>query len=168
MILKKDMVSRYKKITPVLIDIRHNSGGFCICIIILICMFCSGCGGKKIPMVELSVTADKTSNNGQPVYLVVRTVNSTDFVSEDYQSVAGMIMRNPPAKTVLSTNFILPGKKKKIEFTKPDNRSIAVYCMFTKPDQWKMFLQKPLKKKYKLILKKNSISFKKGFLKGLF
>ena len=134
----------------------------------MILMLCSGCGGAKIPMMDLVVTADKTSNNGQPVYLVVRTVNSSDFVSEDYQSVAGMVMRNPPDKTVLSTNLILPGKKTDIKFTKPDNRSIAVYCMFTKPGQWKLFMQKPLGKKYKFILKKNTIAFKKGFLKGLF
>ncbi len=146
-----------------------QSGGIPVFAALIACVVCiSGCGGKKIPMMELVVTADKTANNGQPVYLLVRTVNSSDFVSEDYQSVAGMVMRNPPDKTVLSTNLILPGKKTEIKFTKPDNRSIGVYCMFTKPGQWKMFMQKPLKKKYKLILKKDDISMKKGFLKGWF
>ncbi len=166
--LKKKIISRSKKFKSASICKMSNVGVIGICMMVLVLLLCSGCGGKKVPMMELVVTADKNANNGQPVYLVVRAVNSSDFVSEDYQSVAGMVMLNPPDKTVLSTNLILPGKKTKIELTKPDNRSIAVYCMFTKPGQWKVFMQKPLKKKYKFVLNKDSISIKKGFFSSFF
>ena len=131
-----------------------------VCIVLLVFMLSFfGCGGKK-PLLTLTVKADETANKGQPVYLVVRTVNSSDFITQDYQSVAGMVMVNPPDETVISTNLILPGKKTKIKFDKPDNRSIAVYCMFTDPKQWKLFMEKPLKKKYKIILDNNSIHLK--------
>jgi hypothetical protein len=133
---------------------------FCI-ILMIFTLFFFSCGGKK-PVLTFTVNADETSNKGQPVYLVVRTVNSSDFVTQDYQSIAGMVMLNPPDETIISTNLILPGKKTKIEFDKPDNRSLAVYCMFTDPAQWKVFMQKPLEKKYKFILEDNSI-----FLKGM-
>lgn len=122
----------------------------------------TGCGAKK-PVMKFSVKADETSNNGQPVYMVVRTVNSSDFVSEDYQSVADLIMKNPPDQTVLLTQLILPDRKTKFKIDKPDNRSLAVYCMFTDPDQWKVFLDKPLEKKYTFILENSNVTLKKGW-----
>ncbi|MBU1341196.1 MAG: hypothetical protein KKE44_14820 [Proteobacteria bacterium] len=148
MIFRKNRLLHHKKI--------------CLCIVLLLFMFSFfGCGAKK-PILKFVVKADESTNNGQPVYLVVRTVNSSNFVTEDYQSVAGIVMLNPPDETVISTNLILPGENTDIEFDKPDNRSIAVYCMFTNPEQWKVFMQKPLEKKYKFILENNSI-----FLKGM-
>ncbi len=133
----------------------------CYIILLVFTLSFFSCSGKK-PVLTLTINADETANQGQPVYLVVRTVNSSDFVTQDYQSVAGMIMLNPPDETIISTNLILPGKKIKIKFDKPDNRSLAVYCMFTDPAQWKVFMQKPLEKKYKFILEDNSL-----FLKGM-
>lgn len=130
--------------------------------IALALLLCTGCGAKK-PTMKFSVKADETSNYGQPVYLVVRTVNSSDFVSQDYQSVADLIMQNPPDETVLLTQLILPDRKTKFKIDKPDNRSLAVYCMFTDPDQWKVFLEKPLDKKYTFILENNNVSLKKGW-----
>ena len=122
MILRKN-INPEKRVRDIFCIGKFNSlfsciNGICLCMgmVFLALMLCSGCGGKKIPMLELVVTADKTSNNGQPVYLVVRTVNSSDFVSQDYQSIAGLVMLNPPDKTVLSTNLILPDQKTKIKF----------------------------------------------------
>ncbi len=120
-----------------------------------------GCGAKQ-PVLKFQVKSDETVNNGQPVYIVIRTVTPSDFVSQDYQSVASMVMQNPPDKTVVFTQLILPDRKIKFKVNKPDNQSLAVYCMFTEPDpaQWKVFLQKPLEKKYKFILEENNLLLK--------
>ncbi|MCP3940802.1 MAG: hypothetical protein GY710_04880 [Desulfobacteraceae bacterium] len=144
-----------KKIIPF-----QKKMGICIILLVFMISFFS-CGGKT-SVLTLTVQANETANKGQPVYLLVRTVNSSDFVTQDYQSVAGMVMLSPPDKSILSTNLILPGKQTKIKFDKPDKKSIAVYCMFTDPAQWKVFIQKPLQSKYKFFLEENNL-----FLQGM-
>ena len=131
-------------------------------LLLLIPLLTTGCGTKK-PVLEFTIEAEETANNGQPVYLVVRTVNSNDFATQDYQSIASLVMQNPPDKSILQTQLILPDRDTEFEIVKPDNLSLAVYCMFTKPDQWKVFLQKPLEDEYEFILEHNSISLDKGW-----
>jgi hypothetical protein len=106
------------------------------------------------------VKSEKIVNDGQPVYLLVRTISGSEFVTDDYDTIAALFHAYPTDESIVSTEFIIPGATKKFVIAKPDDKDLGVYCMFTKPDaQWKLLLQKPLQKKYVIILENNEIKF---------
>ncbi len=120
----------------------------------------SGCATNG-PVIKFKVTSNLSVNEGQPVYLLIRTINGPEFVTDDYQAIANLFNASPFNNTVISTEFIIPGDTKKFIITKPDDKSLGVYCMFTKPDgQWKVLIQKPLEKKYVIVLENNELQLK--------
>ena len=119
----------------------------------------TGCSSKT-PTVQFKVKSQKITNEGQPVYLLVRTIDGSEFVTDDYDTIAALFHTIPTDESIVSTEFIIPGKTKKFVISKPDNKDLGVYCMFTKPNaQWKLLIQKPLKKKYVILLESNEIQF---------
>ena len=134
-------------------------GTFLGLMFILACMVMvtSGCSSKT-PEVSFKIKSQRMANEGQPVYILVRTINGSEFVTDDYDSIAALFHAYPTDESILSTEFIIPGKTKKFTVTKPDGKDIGVYCMFTKPEaQWKLLLQKPLDKKYVIVLENNEV-----------
>ncbi len=127
-------------------------------VLLLVCTVgLMGCG-KKVPVIHFKVKSNNSVNGGQPVYLLIRTINGPEFVTDDYQTIVDFFNESPLNNTVISTDFIIPGGTKKITVKKPDDRDIAVYCMFTNPeDQWKVLIQKPLEKKYVIRLDNNAL-----------
>jgi hypothetical protein len=124
-------------------------------------MFISfGCG-TKVPVIKFKVKSNLSVNDGQPVYLLIRTINGPEFVTDDYQAIADLFNASPFNNTVISSEFIIPGDTKKFVVTKPDDKNLGIYCMFTKPDgQWKILIQKPLEKKYVIVLENNELKIK--------
>lgn len=117
----------------------------------------TGCG-KKVPVIKFKVKSNDSVNGGQPVYLLIRTINGPEFVTDDYQTIVDFFNESPMNNTVISTEFIIPGGTKKFTVKKPDDSNIAVYCMFTNPEnQWKILIQKPLEKKYVIRLDNNAL-----------
>ena len=128
---------------------------------------------NKVPVIKFKIKSDNSANNGQPVYLLIRTINGPEFVTDDYQTIVNLFNKSPLNNSVISTDYIVPGETKKIIVKKPDDSNIAVYCMFTHPEnQWKVLIQKPLEKKYVIQLDNNTLQLNKGgvtsFLKNLF
>jgi hypothetical protein len=120
----------------------------------------SGCG-TKTPVIKFKVKSNSSVNEGQPVYLLIRTINGPEFVTDDYQTIVDLFNASPFNDTVISNEFIIPGDTKKFVVTKPDDKNLGVYCMFTKPDgQWKILIQKPLEKKYVIVLENNELKIK--------
>lgn len=128
-------------------------------LVALLVLLGAGCGAKA-PTVQFKVKSDKVVNDGQPVYLLVRTIDGSEFVTDDYDAIAALFHAYPTDGSIVSTEFIIPGKTKKFVISKPDNKDLGVYCMFTKPEaQWKLLIQKPLNKKYVILLENNEIQF---------
>lgn len=118
--------------------------------IILICIY--GCKHTK-----LTLRSYPDTNKGQPVYVMIRSVNAKKFLTDSYQDIADKVFADPPDPSVLDYKAILPGQKQKIKLKKPDT-SVGIYCMFTEPgDEWKIILPRPLNSKYKIELEKNRI-----------
>ena len=119
----------------------------------------TGCSSKS-PTVKFRVKSEKHTNEGQPVYLLVRTIDGSEFVTDDYDTIATLFHTIPTDASIVSKEFIIPGDTKKFVISKPDNKDLGVYCMFTRPNaQWKLLIQKPLKKKYVLLLENNEVRF---------
>ena len=114
----------------------------------------SGCFFKHI---TLTVRSDVDANNGQPVYLLVRSVTAKEFLTESYQDIAGKVFVDTDP-SILAYQVILPGQKQKIKIEEPGDAPLGVYCLFTEPsDQWKMMLPQPLHFRYQITLEEDRI-----------
>ena len=124
----------------------------------------SGCAGKGSSVeqaISLNITPYKNANLGEPFYIAIYSTNREQFLTTSYFDITSKVFKTNQNKNLLTFQLILPGKNKKISiYTQKDN-SLGVYALFTHPsDQWKVLLVKPLKEKYNIILKKNSIVLK--------
>lgn len=102
----------------------------------------AGCG---IPMLQLTVTADGDVNQQRTFYMLVRTVDSKQYLTESYAAVAAQVV-TPDASVLASA--ILPSRTPvplKIPIT--DAKPLAIYFLFTTPaGDWKTLLEPPLPK----------------------
>jgi hypothetical protein len=111
--------------------------------------------------MTLTVKANYDTNRGNPVYVLVRSVNEKAFLTESYQDVIGIVFKDPPDPSILAYQVIVPGQKQKLRVEKPADTPIGVYCLYTEPDeQWKMMLPQPLHSRYLILLEKNRITEK--------
>ncbi len=123
-------------------------------LILLTCL--SGCGASKIKIV-FDPASD--SNYGQPVYVVVRKVTRKKFLVENYNTIADMVIADSKDEDILALKVLLPGEKTKIKIEKPAESAIGIYGMFSSPENsWKILLNDPLEKKYKILLNADNIS----------
>lgn len=151
-----------------------------IWVAILIAFWTCGCAKKAGPATPPQITfvieSTTATNNGQPFYVVIRSCNSGEFVTNSYESVAGSVFANPPDPNVLAFREILPGYEQKIMANMPETDAAGVYCLFTEPgDEWKTMLPQPLESKYEVTLGKNEIvkterfvRKRKGFIQRIF
>ena len=122
--------------------------------------FMGGCGGKHVPPPEIVFTIESESetNQGQPFYCAMRSVNANQFLSESYDGVAALLFVNPPDASVLASLVLLPGEEQEIKLKRPDKVDIGFYCFFTEPgDPWKIRLDQPLGEEYEVVLGENNI-----------
>jgi len=113
-------------------------------------------GGCK--HMTLTVKADYNMNKGNPVYVLIRSVNEKSFLTESYQDVTSIVFKDPPDPSILAYKVILPGQKQKVRVEKPADTPVGIYCLYTEPDeQWKMMLPQPLHSRYLILLEKNKI-----------
>ena len=115
--------------------------------------------------MSIKIRSNYSTNNEQPVCIVIRSVNYNNFLTESYQDIAGMVYADPPNPSVIASHIILPGTKEKIEIEIPPKELVGVYSLFKEPDIWKVILSRPFDKKYYIILEHNRIVIKK---RGLF
>jgi hypothetical protein len=123
--------------------------------------FNGGCGNKNVPPPEIVFTVDsaKDTNDGQPFYCAIRSVNANQFLTEGYDGVANMLFANPPNASVLAAQVILPGEEQEIKIEKRGKDELGFYCFFTEPGEpWKIKLDQPLGDEYEIELEKNRIS----------
>lgn len=108
--------------------------------------------------MKLFVESEQAINNGQLFYLVVRAVTDKQFLTESYQTVAGLVFADPPDKTVISSHVILPGITQEFQVIQPEESPVGFFFMLTEPgDQWKKLIEQPLAKEYMIRIHKGGI-----------
>lgn len=135
-----------------------------------------GCGGKKAlshSRVTFTVTPEPGINDAQPFYVVIREVNKKSFLMENYDKIADSVYADPPDKSLLGSQVILPGKTEVIKVAIPSESDIGIYALFTRPgENWKIMITKPLGSKYDIVVQNTGMEHAKGgfwaWLKGLF
>jgi hypothetical protein len=115
----------------------------------------TGCahGKGKIQPRTLVIHTTAKVNQGRHFYLLVRSVNEGEFLSDGYQKIAGMVLPASKDPTVLAVAVVWPADTQKIVVKLPDDGSFAIYALFTSPgDPWKVLLPAPLRRDYEFDL----------------
>jgi hypothetical protein len=103
-------------------------------------LLASGCASNHIT-VHVKPTAG--TNQGRPLYMVVRTVDSKKYLSETYTDVVAKVVA--PDDSVLETSVIYPGAERSMKIKVPEESAVAVSFLFTAPDgAWQALVDAPL------------------------
>ncbi len=110
-------------------------------------LFCSvlplllmACGPTTL---QLRIKAPPGTNQGRPLYMLVRKVDPKQYAAESYAEVSARIVQGDP--NVLYSDIIYPGTLRRIEVKAPEDSPVAVSFLFTAPDgTWQSFLNTPL------------------------
>jgi len=117
-----------------------------------------GCARKRYAYVHMTSYPD--SNNGRPVYVMVREVNKSNFLVDYYGDIAELIYADKDKKdeSVLGWVMVKPGEKTELKVRRNEGAELAFYGLFTEPgDNWKVWVSAPLKKSYRVYVGKNNL-----------
>ncbi len=117
--------------------------------------------------MTLEIKPKATANNGQIFYMVVRSTNEKQYLTETYANIAAIVFADPPDANVLGAFPIFPGKNEKIKVVQPRQNPVAFYFLFTDPsDDWRYLMAQPLASTYEITIERNSVTI--GSRSGLF
>lgn len=92
--------------------------------------------GPNLTTIEIQTT--KSTNNGTPFYVLVKSTDFPNFLIDDYHKIAALVANPPADQTCFATACIVPGINQKVNIETPADKSVAVYCLFTNPGEgWK-------------------------------
>jgi hypothetical protein len=116
----------------------------------------AGCASST---VTVAVESTPETNEGRPLYAVVRAVEEATYVTDSYDGIAAKVFARPPDATVLRSEVIYPGVKAELVVQKPDTRPLAIYFLFSEPgERWKMSQPQPLPGSIAVELGRNAIT----------
>lgn len=96
--------------------------------------------GPNMTTIEIQTT--KATNYGTPFYILVKSSDFPHFLADDYQKIAALVANPGSDPTCLATVCVVPGINQTIKAETPDNKLIAIYCLFTNPAEvWKHFFE---------------------------
>ncbi|MCY1042022.1 hypothetical protein OV208_11910 [Corallococcus sp. bb12-1] len=108
------------------------------CIPAALCLL-TGCQASTL---HLSVKAPSGTNQGRPLYMLVRKVDPKQFAIESYGEVSARVFQ--PDADVLLSALIYPGTLQRMKVPLPDGAPVAVSFLFTAPDgTWQQFVNAP-------------------------
>jgi hypothetical protein len=94
---------------------------------------------------RIYVKSTDQTNDGNTLYMTVRSADGKAVGSEQYQQVAQKLFSDPPDPTIISNQPIFPGNTVSLTLDNPESRDIVIYFFFTQPgSNWRLPLRKPL------------------------
>jgi hypothetical protein len=151
--------------------LARRGRGFVVTVLVLIVLgSLGGCGKKQIapPKMTFRIEADEQTNRGQPFYVVFRSIQGQQFITESYRDIADMVFANPPNASVLGNQVVLPGEEHEIVVEQPVKENVGIYGLYTEPgEQWKIMLSQPLEEQYVVKFEHNrmTVAKRKGFIR---
>ena len=120
---------------------------------LLAVLLASACGPAHL---TVNVRSPAGTNQGRPLFMVVRAVDSKKYLSETYSEVAAKVVE--PDDSVIETAVVYPGGEKSLRVKIPDETSVAVSFLFTSPDgAWQALLDTPVPRSVNFDLLENRI-----------
>ncbi|MCE5318359.1 MAG: hypothetical protein LLG04_13495 [Parachlamydia sp.] len=111
-------------------------------ILSVVALFCSGCFRRPVEsepetVTTLTILSTKATNEGAPLYIVLKFTDFAGFLVDDYQTVADLSCA-PVTNSSFTTFCLIPGRKETRIARPPPGQSTAIYCLFTKcGEKWK-------------------------------
>ncbi len=115
----------------------------------------TGCyEAKNEDEVTFLIKTTKETNQGTPLYVVLRETNMAQFLTQDYHEIAAQSFWKEESEPGTVKMVLIPGSTNKITLPSPGkNKSVGVYFLFTNPgESWKYILDKPKAEKVKILL----------------
>jgi len=135
-----------------------------VLVILILMGLASGCSGVKNMFtpstygVTFYFESEPETNDGQPMYVLLRIVNKKDFIIESYDQIANMVFDDSPKQNLLAWQLVIPGETTKVRIDRPEKVLVAVYALFTRPgEKWKVIFGEPFEKKYNIVLLENEL-----------
>ncbi|WP_338023822.1 hypothetical protein [Archangium primigenium] len=93
--------------------------------------------------IQLRIKAPPGTNQGRPLYMLVRKVDAKQYAAESYAEVSVRLVQADP--NLLHSEIIYPGTVRRLEVKVPGDSDLAVSFLFTAPDgTWQSFVGMPL------------------------
>lgn len=100
----------------------------------------AACGPSTL---QLNVRSPPGTNQGRPLYMLVRKVDAKQYAVESYGEVAAQAFQTD--SNVLLSELIYPGTLQRIKVKVPEETPLAVSFLFTAPDgTWQTFVNAPV------------------------
>lgn len=140
---------------------------FCLCVLVGLLGACAKRTAPPPPQMTLEIKPKPNANKGQVFYMVVRSTNEKQYLTETYAGIAALVFADPPDANVLGAFPIFPGKNEKIKVVQPRQNPVAFYFLFTDPsDDWRHLVAQPLASTYEITIEQDSVVI--GSRRGLF
>lgn len=109
---------------------------------------------KNDDEVTFLIKTTKSTNQGTPLYVVLKETTMAQFLIQDYHEIAAQSFWKESDQPNLIKKVLLPGTTNKISIPLPGkDKSVGVYFLFTNPkESWKYILDKPKAEKVKILL----------------
>lgn len=108
----------------------------------------AGCSSAKAavrapppPPFRIEIRAARDSNQGGPLFVVVRKTDRAGFLAEDYDAIADGVFAEPRDPAMLRRAIVRPGQVMTLEVPRADGDSeiLGVYFLFAAPgDDWRL------------------------------
>jgi hypothetical protein len=93
--------------------------------------------------LHLSIKSPPGTNQGRPLYMLVRKVDAKQYAVESYGEVAPRVFQ--PDENVVMSELIYPGTLQRVKVKIPQESPLAVSFLFTAPDgTWQTFVNVPV------------------------
>jgi hypothetical protein len=100
-------------------------------------------GGCFAPHLTVNVKAPPGTNQGRPLYMVIRSVVPKTYLAEGYADVAAKVIT--PDESVLQTAVIYPSRSRQVRVPVPPEKAVAISFLFTTPNgAWQALLDMPV------------------------
>ena len=101
----------------------------------------TGCSSATRVYVK---STDQT-NDGNTLYMMVRSVEKKTVITESYQDAAAKLFSDPPDPSIVASQPIFPGNTVSLNVDNADTKDLVIYFFFTQyGPNWKVPLHKPL------------------------
>lgn len=108
-------------------------------------LLCTLVGVGCATSMRVQVQSSKDTNDGKPLYMLVRAVDSRALVSESYADASALVFTTKKDPSVKHVQAIMPGTEINVTIPTPESSDIALYFFYTHPgDQWRIPLTQPL------------------------
>lgn len=113
-----------------------------IWLLVIMTAACSACARHEVicdpqTVTTLTILSTKATNEGAPLYIVLKFTDFAGFLVDDYQTVADLSCATETNASF--TSFcLIPGRKETRIARPPPGQSTAIYCLFTNcGEKWK-------------------------------